>query len=89
VLGALSMGHPQRFKGSNLWDEWAKYQLLKYSALPPVCACSHVSSLLLNRATMSQQSSLTQLAHSVRQVLTAYKLPNFWQVTRQRMATGR
>src|SRR5262245_15297172 len=28
--------------------------------------------LLLNRATMSQKSSLTQSAHSVRQVLTAY-----------------
>jgi len=31
-----------------------------------------LSSLLLNGATMSQQSSLTQSAHSVRQVLTAY-----------------
>src|SRR5262249_17908078 len=43
----------------------------------PVCACSLVSSLLLSGATMSQQSSLTQSAHSVRQVLTAYnkKLP--------------
>jgi hypothetical protein len=38
----------------------------------PVRACSLVSSLLLNGATMSQESSLTQLAHSVRQVLTAY-----------------
>jgi hypothetical protein len=38
----------------------------------PVRACSLVSSLLLNGATMSQQSSLTQSAHSVRQVLTAY-----------------
>src|SRR5262249_18060499 len=38
----------------------------------PVCACSLVSSLLLSGATMSQQSSLTQSAHSVRQVLTAY-----------------
>jgi hypothetical protein len=38
----------------------------------PVCACSLVSSLLLNGATMSQQSSLTQSAQSVRQVLTAY-----------------
>jgi hypothetical protein len=28
--------------------------------------------LLLSGATMSQQSSLTQSAHSVRQVLTAY-----------------
>jgi hypothetical protein len=35
-------------------------------------ACSLVSSLLLNGTTMSQQSSLTQSAHSVRQVLTAY-----------------
>src|SRR6266446_5154318 len=40
----------------------------------PVCACSLVSSLLLSGATMSQQSSLTQSAHSVRQVLTAYSL---------------
>src|SRR5207302_9709601 len=38
----------------------------------PVCACSLVSSLLLSGATMCQQSSLTQSAHSVRQVLTAY-----------------
>src|SRR5262249_23605233 len=38
----------------------------------PVCAYSLVSSLLLSGATMSQQSSLTQSAHSVRQVLTAY-----------------
>src|SRR5262249_42008138 len=35
---------------------------------------SLVSSLLLSGATMSQQSSLTQSAHSVRQVLTAYRL---------------
>jgi hypothetical protein len=35
-------------------------------------ACSLVSSLLLNGATMSQESSLTQSAHSVRQALTAY-----------------
>src|SRR5262249_60014525 len=34
--------------------------------------CSLVSSLLLSGATMSQQSSLTQSAHSVRPVLTAY-----------------
>ena len=40
----------------------------------PVCACSLVSSLLLSGPTMSQQSSLTQSAHSVRQVLTAYRL---------------
>src|SRR5262245_49129914 len=32
----------------------------------PVCACSLVSSLLLSGATMSQQSFLTQSAHSVR-----------------------
>src|SRR5262249_23905378 len=38
----------------------------------PVRAYSLVSSLLLNGATMSQQSSLTQSAHSVRQLLTAY-----------------
>ena len=41
---------------------------------PVVCACSLVSSLLLSGATMSQQPSLTQSAHSVRQVLTAYNL---------------
>ena len=34
------------------------------------------SSLLLSGATMSQQSSLTQSAHSVRQVLTAYNSQN-------------
>ncbi len=38
----------------------------------PVGACSLVSSLLLVRATMSQDSSLTQSGHSVRQALTAY-----------------
>src|SRR5262249_32899121 len=38
----------------------------------PVRACSLVSSLLLNGATMSRESSLTQSAHFVRQVLTAY-----------------
>src|SRR4029453_5303745 len=43
----------------------------------PVCACSLVSSLLLSGATMSQQSSLTQSAHSVRQVLTAYS-QDYW-----------
>ena len=37
-------------------------------------ACSLVSSLLLNGATMSQESSLMQSAHSVRQVLTAYSV---------------
>src|SRR5215472_8603483 len=30
------------------------------------------------RATMSQQSSLTQSAHSVRQVLTAYTVTTAW-----------
>src|SRR5258708_19480432 len=38
----------------------------------PVRACSLVSSLLLNGATMSQESSLTQSPHSFPQVLTAY-----------------
>jgi hypothetical protein len=38
----------------------------------PVRACSLVSSLLLNWATTSQESSLTQSAHSIQQVLTAY-----------------
>jgi hypothetical protein len=37
----------------------------------PVSACSLVSSLLLVRATMSQDSSLTQSGHSIRQALTA------------------
>src|SRR5262249_8567912 len=50
--------------------------LCEYPGLPfqrsPVCACSLVSSSLLSGATMSQQSSLSQSAHSVRQVLTAY-----------------
>src|SRR5262245_17197585 len=51
-------------------------QLCEYPGLSfqrsPVCDCSLVSSLLFSGATMSQQSSLTQSAHSVRQVLTAY-----------------
>src|SRR5215831_8830670 len=50
--------------------------LCEYSGLSfqrsPVCACSLVSSLLLSGATMSQQSSLSLSAYSVRQVLTAY-----------------
>src|SRR5262249_44291605 len=50
----------------------------------PVCACSLVSSLLLSGATMSQQSSLTQSVHSVRQVLTAYTLQ--WSVPALSMA---
>ena len=37
-------------------------------------ACLLVSSLLPNRATMSQESSLTQSGHSVRQALTAYMI---------------
>src|SRR6266446_2853370 len=54
---------------------------LLFSGMMPACgsairACSLVSSLLLNRATMSQESSLTQSAHSVRQVLTAYTAPS-------------
>ena len=40
----------------------------------PVCACVLVSSWLPNRATMSQESSLTQSGHSVRQALTAYNM---------------
>ena len=44
-----------------------------FSALPYALA-RLFSSLLLSGATMSQQSSLTQSAHSVRQVLTAYTI---------------
>src|SRR5262249_15648041 len=43
----------------------------------PVSACSLVSSLLLVRATMRQDSSLTQSGHSIRQALTAYTLSPF------------
>src|SRR5262249_34915121 len=62
--------------GSSLQRNDAGVWLCEYPGLSfqrsPVCACSLVSSLLLSGATMSQQSSLTQSAHSVRQVLTAY-----------------
>src|SRR5437660_1273260 len=62
--------------GSSLQRNDADVWLCEYPGLSfqrsPVCACSLVSSLLLSGATMSQQSSLTQSAHSVRQVLTAY-----------------
>src|SRR5262249_41824016 len=62
--------------GSFLQRNDAGVWLCEYPGLSfqrsPVCACSLVSSLLLSGATMSQQSSLTQSAHSVRQVLTAY-----------------
>src|SRR5947208_8559171 len=47
-----------------------------FSPRCPVCACLLVSSWLPNRATMSQESSLTQSGHSVRQALTAYTLNN-------------
>src|SRR5262249_59689425 len=64
--------------GSSLQRNDAGVWLCEYPGLSfqrsPVCACSLVSSLLLSGATMSQQSSLTQSAHSVRQVLTAYTL---------------
>src|SRR5215831_10755841 len=62
--------------GSSLQQNDAGVWLCEYPGLSfqrsPVCACLLVSSLLLSEATMSQQSSLTQSAHSVRQVLTAY-----------------
>src|SRR5215468_5776677 len=65
-----------RSLGSSLQRNDAGVWLCEYPGLSfqrsPVCACSLVSSLLLSGATMSQQSSLTQSAHSVRQVLTAY-----------------
>src|SRR5262249_28865418 len=68
-------GLPARY-GSSLQRNDAGVWLCEYPGLSfqrsPVCACSLVSSLLLSGATMSQQSSLTQSAHSVRQVLTAY-----------------
>src|SRR5438309_4148250 len=64
--------------GSSLQRNDAGVWLCEYPGLSfqrcPVRACSLVSSLLLNGATMSQESSLTQSAHSVRQVLTAYNL---------------
>src|SRR3989440_11169030 len=64
--------------GSSLQRNDADVWLCEYPGLSfqrsPVCACSLVSSLLLSGATMSQQPSLTQSAHSVRQVLTAYTL---------------
>ena len=43
-----------------------------FSPHSPVCACSLVSSLLLVRATMSQDSPLRQSGHYVRRALTAY-----------------
>src|SRR6516162_9375698 len=62
--------------GSSLQRNDAGVWLCEYPGLSfqrsPVCACSLVSSLLLGGAMMSQQSSLTQSAHSVRQVLTAH-----------------
>src|SRR5262249_50677397 len=70
-------GLPARY-GSSLQRNDAGVWLCEYPGLSfqrsPVCACSLVSSLLLSGATMSQQSSLTQSVHSVRQVLTAYTL---------------
>src|SRR5437588_3321843 len=66
----------QAFQHSSLQRNDADVWLCEYPGLSfqrsPVCACSLVSSLLLSEATMSQQPSLTQSAHSVRQVLTAY-----------------
>src|SRR5262249_60867943 len=68
---------PPALCGTSLQRNDAGVLLCEYPGLSfqrsPVCACSLVSSLLLSGATMSQQSSLTQSAHSVRQVLTAYK----------------
>src|SRR5215471_21036638 len=75
-----------RSLGSSLQRNDAGVWLCEYPGLSfqrsPVCACSLVSSLLLSGATMSQQSSLTQSAHSVRQVLTAYsteRKPYLWR----------
>src|SRR5260370_29400509 len=66
--------------GSSLQRNDADVWLCEYPGLSfqrsPVCACSLVSSLLLSGATMSQQHSLTQSAHSVSLVLTAYT-PSF------------
>src|SRR5262244_3598269 len=59
----------EREAGPGVW--LCEYPGLSFQR-SPVCACSLVSSLLLSGATMSQQSSLTQSVHSVRQVLTAY-----------------
>src|SRR5262249_22580632 len=74
--------------GSSLQRNDAGVWLCEYPGLSfqrsPVCACSLVSSLLLSGATMSQQSSLTQSAHSVRQVLTAYT----WGNTRPRFESA-
>src|SRR6516165_9884805 len=60
-----------RSLGSSLQRNDAGVWLCEYPGLSfqrsPVCACSLVSSSLLSGATMSQQSSLTQSAHSVRQ----------------------
>src|SRR5215469_15753427 len=68
-----------RSLGSSLQRNDAGVWLCEYPGLSfqrsPVCAYSLVSSLLLSGATMSQQSSLTKSAHSVRQVLTAYIRP--------------
>src|SRR5262245_45009842 len=68
VLAAQAFQHGC---GSSLQRNDAGVWLCEYPGLSfqrsPVCACSLVSSLLLSGATMSQQSSLTQSAHSVRQ----------------------
>src|SRR5438270_4856050 len=53
-------------------DGWLGGYPGPFSPRCPVCACLLVSSWLPNRATMSQESSLTQSGHSVRQALTAY-----------------
>src|SRR6266536_2423279 len=77
VLAAQAFQHNA---GSSLQRNDAGVWLCEYPGLSfqrcPVRACSLVSSLLLNGATMSQESSLTQSAHSIRQVLTAYNRSN-------------
>src|SRR5262245_24478208 len=73
--------------GSSLQRNDAGVWLCEYPGLSfqrsPVCACSLVSSLLLSGATMSQQSSLTQSAHSVRPVLTAYSEDSIAELCRK------
>src|SRR5215831_20920049 len=69
-MDELHLGFPSA-GGSSLQRNDAGVWLCEYPGLSfqrsPVCACLLVSSLLLSGATMSQQSSLTQSAHSVRQ----------------------
>ncbi len=77
--GYILVGSGYDFRSRHVW-------LCEYSGpsspRSPVCACSLVSSLLLVRATMSQDSSLTQSGQSVRQALTAYtRLTSYQQLS--------